>query len=388
MKKARFSWIVSTILLLLGLVLWLCYGPVLSTEQRVKGGASGGDADRRFNLTHLRQDLKEYPGLLGASLDSYSQNTEPANGTENKYGTYTVPGLKSLKTLDTASSDLNTSKVIESKFMTPQGVTVTPEYVITSAYDHQQRGASVLTISNRQTGAFVKTVVLQGRPHVGGVAYDPVNQLIWICGKTDGKASIIAVSIKDIKKYKLNTQKSAIRYTYVTGLTSVARASTIAYHDGELWIGFFNAIGNSTVQRFKVKDVIDKKIKQRQDYMTSGPFDNLVGGGKNQTTIGKIQGISFYKNYVYLSQSYGPEDSHIYVYDLNGKQTLFTKQDAKAVITMPSHLEQITIDQNRMYTIFESSARAYAKHEQTRIGRVVSFNVDKLKPFDVSHETK
>lgn len=44
--------------------------------------------------------------------------------------------------------------------MTPQGVAVTPKYIITSSYDHEYRGASILSIIDRSTGKHLKNVIL------------------------------------------------------------------------------------------------------------------------------------------------------------------------------------------------------------------------------------
>ncbi|MDG2979229.1 hypothetical protein KNP65_04665 [Latilactobacillus curvatus] len=56
----------------------------------------------------------------------------------------------------------------------------------------------------------------------------------------------------------------------------------------------------------------------------------------------------------------------------------FTPEKALLKIRMPAHLEQITLDGNRLYAVFESGAKAYALNAKTRIGRVVSFDIDTL----------
>ncbi|WP_170175930.1 hypothetical protein [Paucilactobacillus nenjiangensis] len=275
----------------------------------------------------------------------------------------------------------NTNQVITSNFMTPQGVAVTPKYIITSSYDHEYRGASILSIIDRSTGKHLKNVILQGRPHVGGVAYEADKNLLWVCGSSGKEAALIAIKMDDIDSYDFAKSNNAINYTHVALLPGIAKASTVAYRDGQLWVGFFSVTGDSTVQRFDVDKVLSGR-NSIKNVSGGSLLGNDVREQLSQQSIGKIQGFSFYKNLMYISQSYGSGDSEIYVYKIDSNKRRFTKNDAEAVIKIPSHLEQITIDGNRMYAIFESSARSYKTHEQTRIGRVVSFDVSKLPPLE------
>ncbi|MCP8859769.1 hypothetical protein LBW12_07240 [Latilactobacillus curvatus] len=94
--------------------------------------------------------------------------------------------------------------------------------------------------------------------------------------------------------------------------------------------------------------------------------------------VDKIQGLTFSDTRAYFSQSYGLDDSWIYVFATTGRPQQFTPEKALLKIRMPAHLEQITLDGNRLYAVFESGAKAYALNAKTRIGRVVSFDIDTL----------
>lgn len=378
--------IVSVVLVAIGILMQFGFGPITEEYDAQSQVASGQQSSyKRFDVKNLRKDLSQYTNLTKTSLDAFATGYDPDDTNGKAYGTYVVPGLEGVQTLETANADKNTDNLINSDYMTPQGVTVTPDYIVTSAYDHLQKGASILTVTDRKTGKFVKNVILQGRPHVGGITYDPENDVIWVCGRAENKAALIAISLKDIKDYDFDKSQKAISYTHVAELPSISRASAVAYRDGDLWVGFFNPLGDSTIQRCKISDVMNDTAQFKKDVAANNnAFDGVLTSWKSQKTIGQIQGITFYKNRVYLSQSYGPEDSRLYVYKINDTQKRFTKDQAEAVVTMPSHLEQISVDGNRMYAIFESSARAYSAHEKTKIGRVVSFNVDKLPPFSGS----
>lgn len=354
-------------LLLLSIAAWTIWGPLRPPKAITK--AANAQMRSRFSLANLRQDLGRYPGLVRASLDAYpGQNDE---------GTYLVPGLTEQETLKPVGHKF---VPLRSQFMTPQGVTVTPKYVITTAYDHRDQGNSVLNILDRQNGKFVKRVILQGRPHVGGITYQPDAKVLWVCGAKGGRAQLFSIKLATIDRYNAKTNRP-IAYQHSALLPTIQRASLVAYQNGYLWVGFFSPFGNSTVQRFNVRDVETNSHTLKSQFKAQGLFDGVFQRLTSQETIGKIQGLSFYKNNVYLSQSFGPEDSWLYIYHKNLHRHRFTADQAVARVRMPAHLEQITIQGDRMYAIFESGARAYSIHETTRIGRVVSFDVRKLPPY-------
>ncbi|GAB6093578.1 YncE family protein [Furfurilactobacillus curtus] len=315
-------------LLLLSIATWTILGPLRPPKAVTK--AANAQMRSRFSLANLRQDLERYPGLIRASLDAYpGQNAE---------GTYLVPGLTEQETLKPVGHQF---VPIRSQFMTPQGVTVTPKYVITTAYDHSNRGNSVLNILDRQTGSFIKRVILQGRPHVGGITYQPDAKVLWVCGAKDGRAQLFSIKLTSIDRYKARTNRP-IAYQHSALLPTIQRASLVAYQNGYLWVGFFSPFGNSTVQRFNVHDVETNSHTLKSRFKAQGLFDGVFQRLTSQETIGKIQGLSFYKDNVYLSQSFGPEDSWLYIYHKNLHRQRFTPAQAVARVRMPAHLEQIT----------------------------------------------
>lgn len=92
-------------------------------------------------------------------------------------------------------------KITEADEMTPQGITIADKYILVSAYDAKNRHASVIYVINSHTQKYVKTIQVPGRPHLGGITYDPVAHNIWITGRQNGQAALMSFSLKKLKRY-------------------------------------------------------------------------------------------------------------------------------------------------------------------------------------------
>lgn len=116
--EKRTTFLLTGCLLLLSAALWLIFGPTKTvTEQAITQSRQAIYA--RFTLPHLKQDLGYYQGLTPASLGQYAKATQS--------GTYLVPDLDRAQTLKKTPVGY---KVYTAEMMTPQGVAVTPDYVI------------------------------------------------------------------------------------------------------------------------------------------------------------------------------------------------------------------------------------------------------------------
>ena len=93
----------------------------------------------------------------------------------------------------------------------------------------------------------------------------------------------------------------------------------------------------------------------------------------------EIQGITFAKGLIVLSQSWGSHDAHLMAYtdtdvdDLDG----LTSDNCVFDQAMPPYLEQITAVGDDLYVVFESSAKEYR-------GRKGVFGIDHVLKIDIS----
>ena len=94
---------------------------------------------------------------------------------------------------------------------------------------------------------------------------------------------------------------------------------------------------------FDTKGDLVSIVTQTQSLNDLGTADDL---NSEDTThiLKKIQGISYWKNYMFMSQSFGNRDSKLYVFDLQDTKGGFNPESAKLVLDFPPYLEQINTD--------------------------------------------
>ena len=90
-----------------------------------------------------------------------------------------------------------------------RGITASEDCLFISAYCHAHKHNSVIWVLDKASGEFVKEIVLEGRPHVGSLAYDGDHGNLWICAQENGlamsnciSADTIAVSYTHLDVYK------------------------------------------------------------------------------------------------------------------------------------------------------------------------------------------
>ncbi|MGY3765226.1 YncE family protein [Vagococcus vulneris] len=311
--------------------------------------------------------LKEFPQFYQAS---YFGN----NKINRDRGTYVVPGL-----IATESLSLNNSNHLsESYQMDPQGVTVVENYLVISAYSHDERHASVLYVLDRLTHNYIKTIVLEGNPHVGGIAYDDQSKNLWVCAKTDtSEAAIVSIPLVRIRDYQIDINKAPIKYDQVVVLDDIKRASFIAYKNGSLFVGYFSINHEGILDEYALNKHGNLKRTVKNRVVLTTKTDQLSAETTFKVEHG-IQGITFYKDFVLLSQSYGPEDSAILVYrHKQGREKVrYLDEEVLMKIEAPPYLEQISVKDNILYTIFESGTQRFRTNPSvTVVDRIIELDL-------------
>lgn len=313
-----------------------------------------------YSLDEQKEELEKMPMFYDLAFSNDKKDS----------GTYVVPGLIKTETLKANRA----GKPEISDGLDPQGVTVTEDYVLISAYSHEKEYNSVIYVLDKKTHSYIKTVVLDGSPHVGGIIYDPANQNIWVCNdkKNASTARISSISLSDLKKYRFSKGYEPIEYSQTIDLTDLNKASFIGYKDHALYIGDFSDKRQGKLNRYTlnkqgtVKQTSDRKIAVEDE---PDQTDNI-----NK----KIQGVTFYKTNILFSQSYGPEKSKILIYN-DEKDSLSLKEDLVKEIETPPYLEQIYSKGNSLYTIFESGTKRFRKNNKIiKVDRVLQLDEQKL----------
>lgn len=319
---------------------------------------------------------------LEARLSDYRDLKEFLDENSLEEITYIIPGLKSTRSL--CANHAGEPSVCHS--MTPQGVCVTEDYVLISAYCHHKRHNSVIYVMSRVTHEYIKEIVLPGRPHVGSIAYDTVHHNIWVACSSDDTAYVNCFSLDDLEMYFFDDGYQTMKYRQKTPLTMITKASFLYYQDECLYVGYFSVRDHNqcTLQRYRIGmdgALVMTDIPIGTDLSTG---DTLLSGSalpyETAPISAQCQGVALYGDYLFLSQSYSMKKSKLQVIRRSegGGVLDATNDNALLTLTLPPMLEQIYVDGDEMYLMFESAGSAYRWRVGTRVDRVLRVRVDQI----------
>ena len=288
--------------------------------------------------------------------------------------TYVVPGMKATKTLlgEFRASTMCTS-------MTPQGMCVTEDYLFISAYCHTMKHSSVFYMMAREDGRLIKTIPLGMLAHVGGMAYDPENRIVWVSGGTLGAAKAVGYRLEDLEAYEEDSRAPAAAvYNYT--LATMTKNSYMSYWENMLVIGIFSLRGLSEVSWF---DLTEEGGLYSQIFEDYDPVHESVAADYTAVTSGEIQGVSIAGRHLFFSKSYGPLDSVFQIFEYEPFGERFLDEDAVKELRFPQKLEQIYVADGELYCLFESQAYAYRAQPLLAVDRVLVFDIDDILPEEM-----
>ena len=266
--------------------------------------------------------------------------------------------------------------------MDPQGLAIIDhKYLIISAYSKSKTFDSVLWVLDFKTGRFVKTIALNNIDHVGGITYDEDHKRLWVATiNQEQRAQVQSVPLKEIEKYNFKKQKKPIKFEHGTNLSAPLRTSYMTYHKNKLYIGYFDKVQGGQLFAYK----LNKKGLFKKDKMQDG----LALPSENWSTYSQIQGISFDKNDILLSTSYGDLNSQLLIYKnkLNKPTYNLDLSEADKTIILPPYMEQIIGKDGEIYMLFESATALYRQNPNLlHMDRVIKLKV-KFKGLENSKE--
>lgn len=238
--------------------------------------------------------------------------------------------------------------------MVPQGITIMNDYFLISMYDYTKISNSVVCVLNKK-GDLINICYLNNNAHVGGIAYDSINDLVWITQK-DGKIDAYLSNQILNSKYPvpffwgLDVGSGLENYKYPW----INSASFITINENKIYIGSFTLNEPGLVKAYSI--VMDDEMKKISLFYENSFF-----------IPDKCQGMAFYKiddeEFIAFSRSYGRDFSsllQLFLYDID-KDGYNEKEDDYIVIRTPEMMEQIVFHDNYLYGIFESAADPYLK---------------------------
>ncbi len=140
---------------------------------------------------------------------------------------YTIPGLA-----PTTETDL-ANQYIQCNNLCPQGFCYADDYLLTTAYCADDIHNSCIFIYDKNSGAYLRTIVLSVKTHVGGITYDGKN--VWVCHASSKQLQKITYT--NLKKYAQGT-KGMVNIDEVTlrDITGYPSAVTYNAKDGYIWV--------------------------------------------------------------------------------------------------------------------------------------------------------
>jgi hypothetical protein len=317
-----------------------------------------------YHLTTYQRRLREkYPYIYKLSFYSAAQ-TYTGQGT-------VIPGLTATRSYDFSRKKVNTAKM-----MTPQGVTLAGPYILLTAYDGEHHHASVIYVLKRD-GQYLKTIQVPGRPHLGGITYDPKAKEIWLTDSLNGRSALSSFSLARLKKWPVNSSRPLI-YDQRIELSKIQKASTVTYYDNQLFVGYFNMYGHGKITSYTIT-----RSGANANTITNNEVKAITGSQSwsdpnGQAAMNKqIQGIAFYQDKIFLSQSYGSADSKLYIFPITAVNNLDEK-NAERVIDLPPYLEQVLAYKGQLICLFESASQKYGRPNIMVMDRLLSVNINAL----------
>lgn len=251
----------------------------------------------------------------------------------------------------------------------PQGITVMNDYILVTNYDYYKDKNSIICVYDMD-GNLVNKCVLGNKAHVGGITYDIDNDLVWVtsyCGMIDAYNSSDFLTESNItplyKDILVGDDLENYRYPWLD------TASFITYNDGYLYVGNFSLNDKGMVKKYTINIKDDEVILKYVDSF------NIPD---------KVQGIAFYKkdnkDYILFSRSYGtdsPSVLQIFQY-LEDVKNYRSTDLVSVTYRMEPMLEQVAIDGNSLYSLFESNARPYKLIQDKDFDSVPVLDTDEM----------
>lgn len=245
-----------------------------------------------------------------------------------------IPGMPETKESDFINN------YIFSESQCPQGICITPDYVLVTSYSNDEGALGELMVFDRKDGEYLVTLGMDAKSHLGGIAYDGEN--VWVCNSYD--TTIERISYDFIDLMATANSKQVVDATGVVDVFDVDnKPSCITYYGGRLWVATHNILMKSKMVAYYY-DQKDDKLTALSSY----------------TIPARVQGVSFDDSgKVYLSTSYG-RDISSYIKCYKSLIALSSRpNDPYLSIEMPPGSEELDAVDGSLYVIFESAGEKY-----------------------------
>ncbi len=299
------------------------------------------------SVAELEKAVRDWPAVERLGFVPYKK--------EKDKGTYVIPGLSKSASLSFSGKPSTCTS------MTPQGVTETEDWLLISAYCHDHVHHSVIWVLDKDTHEFVKTVILDGMPHTGSIAWDETRNVLWVATHVHRKATASTIPMEELKSA---TDTKAVKWGRTFELDGLPVDSCLCMDKDQLVAGTFEKAGSVHIKWY---DVGKEKLTGREE---------KIRGNKTKSFGTNLQGIAVSGDHIITAASDGPH--------LTSTLSIFPKDmedldSPVAVAELPPRLEQVSVSLSgtKLYANFESAASAY-REEGVVVDRILSLDLEKL----------
>ncbi len=298
------------------------------------------NADTIGNYTLYAKWTKCIDGDYSIQMYSY-QNTTTASHSEKKLKNCTYEFLKNIEIPgmpSTKEEDMKENRITDTS-QCPQGICMTDAYLLVSSYSSGENGnLGCIHVFDKKNGNYLVTLGMKGESHLGGLAFDGEN--IWVCHSNNSTLECIPYVF--VQRIASDMPQSVVDCSTLFEEFHVSNTpSCIAYYDGKIWVATHTKILNSRMVAYKITK---NGLRQVESYRIPD----------------KVQGVTFdEEGRVYLSTSYGRKNSsYLKIYE--SAETLDKKPGQPQIkIEMPPCSEEIDIEDDAVYIVFESAGEKY-----------------------------
>ena len=232
-----------------------------------------------------------------------------------------------------------------------------------------------ITDGNGKNARFVELFNEDGSPytgHTGGIAASESKVFL----ANDGEGDDNCVWVLDLEEL-LNNETG--KMTLKTRFFPETRAACCFIGNGALWVGEFY-----DEEKYPTKEshhITAPTGEENPSLICSYGLDNFNETGIFSTipdrilsVRGKLQGFAFLDGKIYISTSYGLNNSHLYVYsepfsehsdlkyEIDGVPVSVWCLDSENLIediTLPPMSEELAVKNNKVYILYESASQKY-----------------------------
>lgn len=270
--------------------------------------------------------------------------------------------------------------------MTPQGICVANDYILITAYcnvenykddlesnshveanqermiseENHHRHNSVVYILEKNTKEHISTLVFDDKSHVGGITFD--GEYVWVA--KGGSCKIEAYSYAGLEKHIVDDMASCKLPNPVYEFVCDYTTSFITYHNNSLWVGTFSSDTklNGVLTQYCISYERGVQCLQSNKVIFIPPQAN----GAAFVDIND-------ETYLAITTSYGRNnDSSLYFYSVRSTSDKYIWYSEYKVLTLPPMAEEICLDGENIYFLFESASTAYSNVEDNKCENVIN----------------